>query len=86
MKLYHLWTCPYCFRVRRKLKQLGVEYEGIWVGFHPRRWAEVEQLTGKAMVPVLVDGDKVINESAVICNYLENNYPIDSRGRGSKER
>ncbi|RJP75271.1 MAG: glutaredoxin [Candidatus Abyssobacteria bacterium SURF_17] len=74
MKLYHLWMCPYCHRVRKKLRQLGIKHERVWVGFHPDRWAEVEQLTGKAMVPVLVDGEKVINESAVICDYLEENY------------
>ena len=74
MKLYHLWFCPYCFLVRRKLRRLGVEYESVWVGFHPKRWAEVERLTGKQMVPVLVDGERAINESAVICEYLEENY------------
>ena len=74
MKLYHLWMCPYCARVRRKLKHLGIKYDRVWVGFHPQRWPEVEHLTGKAMVPVLVDGDKVINESAVICDYLDKNY------------
>ncbi|UCD57510.1 MAG: glutathione S-transferase N-terminal domain-containing protein [Candidatus Hydrogenedentota bacterium] len=74
MKLYHLWMCPYCFRVRRTLKQLDIKCEKLWVGFHPGRWAEVERLTGKAMVPVLVDGDDVINESAVICDYLERKF------------
>ena len=74
MKLYNLWLCPYCHKVRKKLRQLGVEYEKVWVGFHPRRWEEVEQLTGKTMVPVLVDGDKALNESEVICEYLAENY------------
>ena len=74
MKLYNMWLCPYCRKVRRKLAQLGVEYDKIWVSFHPGRWREVEELTGKAMVPVLVDGDKVINESEVICEYLEEKY------------
>ena len=74
MKLYNLWLCPYCHKVRRKLRRLGVRHEKVWVGFHPSRWEEVEKLTGKAMVPVLVDGDKVINESDVICEYLEENY------------
>jgi glutathione S-transferase len=74
MKLYHMWLCPYCHRVRKKLKQLGVSYEQVWVGFHPHRWAEVEKLTGKAMVPVLVDGDKVVTESMVICDYLDEKY------------
>jgi len=78
MKLYHLWLCPYCHRVRRKLKLLGVGYERVWVGFHPARWAEVERLTGKQMVPVLVDGERAINESEVICEYLEKNYGRDS--------
>lgn len=74
MKLYNLWLCPYCHKVRKKLRRLGVRHEKVWVGFHPSRWEEVEKLTGKAMVPVLVDGDKVINESDVICEYLEKNY------------
>jgi len=74
MKLYHLWLCPYCHRVRRKLRQFGVPYQRVWVGFHPKRWAEVERLTGKQMVPVLVDDGRAINESDVICEYLEKNY------------
>ena len=74
MKLYNMWLCPYCRRVRKKLGRLGVEHEKVWVGFHPSRWQEVEKLTGKAMVPVIVDGDKVINESEVICKYLEESY------------
>lgn len=74
MKLYNLWMCPYCHRVRKKLRQLGIKHEKVSVGFHPSRWAEVERLTGKAMVPVLVDGEKIMNESAVICDYLEDNY------------
>jgi len=74
LKLYNMWLCPYCRKVRKKLRQLGIEHEKVWVGFHPGRLEEVEKLTGKAMVPVLVDGDKVINESDVICEYLENNY------------
>ncbi|MBI4832952.1 MAG: glutathione S-transferase N-terminal domain-containing protein [Candidatus Lindowbacteria bacterium] len=81
MKLYHLWGCPYCHRVRRKLRQLGLKHERVWVGFQPKRWSEVERLTGKAMVPVLVDGDKIINESEVICDYLENNYGDDVKDR-----
>jgi glutathione S-transferase len=69
-----MWLCPYCHRVRKKLRQLDVKHKKIWVSFHPDRWVEVEKLTGKAMVPVLIDGDRVINESAVICDYLEENY------------
>ena len=80
MKLFHLWLCPYCHRVRKKLRQLKIKHKRVWVGFHSGRWAEVEKLTGKAMVPVLVDGDKVITESAVICEYLETNYGKDSTG------
>jgi len=71
MKLYHLWLCPYCHKVRKKLRQLNIRHEKVWVGFHSARWAEVQRLTGKTMVPVLVDGETVITESAVICDYLE---------------
>ena len=81
MKLYHLWLCPYCHRVRKRLRQLGVAYDAVWVGFHPKRWAEVEKLTGEQMVPVLVDGGQAINESKVICEYLERNYGGASGGQ-----
>ena len=74
MKLYNMWLCPYCRKVRKKLRRLGVEYETVWVGFHPSRLAEVKRLTGKAMVPALVDGDTILNESEVICQYLEERY------------
>jgi glutathione S-transferase len=74
MKLYNMWLCPYCRKVRKKLRRLGVEYQTVWVGFQPSKWAEVERLTGKTMVPVLVDGDTAINESEVICEYLEEKY------------
>ena len=74
MKLYNMWLCPYCRKVRKELRRLGVEHETVWVSFHPSRWREVEQLSGKSMVPLLVDGEKVINESEDICEYLRNNY------------
>ena len=84
MRLYNMWLCPYCRRVRKKLRRLGVDYDTVWVGFHPGRWTEVERLTGKAMVPVLVDGERVINESDVICEYLETTYGATAHdGNGS---
>ena len=71
MKLYQFEACPYCQRVRIALEAKGIEYEKVEVphgsGMRERRLFE---LSGQYMVPVLVDGDKVISDSAAIIAYL----------------
>ncbi|MDY6764541.1 MAG: glutaredoxin, partial [Halobacteria archaeon] len=52
IKLYQTPGCFYCAKVRKKLEELGLEYESIQVS--PTR-EEVRKISGQTQVPVLVD-------------------------------
>lgn len=71
--LYERTDCPFCWKVRLALAELDIEYliESTRLGEkHPA----VAELSPTATVPVLVDGDTVIWESAVILEYLDSCY------------
>lgn len=74
MKLYNADWCWYCRRVRKKLDELGLEYEIVEVPvFHSQR-REVIAVSGQPEVPVLVDGSTVLADDDVIIPYLEERY------------
>lgn len=76
MKLYEFGPTR-SIRVRWTLQELGVDFEAISVdvtaGGH--RKAEFLELNPAGKLPVLVDGDLVLNESAAIALYLAEKYP-----------
>lgn len=75
MKLYG--TPPTrTLRVIWMLNELGLEYEQVPVD-HARRHLQPDflALNPAAKVPVLVDGDQIITESAAIQLYLAEKYP-----------
>ena len=82
--LYNLIGCPLCVRVKRHMDRLGLEYQQIQVlPFHGMRKA-VKRLSGQTGVPVLLDGDRVIVDSQIICDYLSTNYGrAESRARAA---
>lgn len=64
---------PYCWRIKMALAHKGLEVETI-----PWRFTDKDAIApaGKqGRVPVLVDGERWINESGVIADYLEDKYP-----------
>ncbi|MEN0075008.1 MAG: glutathione S-transferase family protein [Paracraurococcus sp.] len=63
---------PYCWRIRLALAHKGLPVETI-----PWRFTETERLafSGQGLVPVLVDGERVVHESWAIAEYLEAAYP-----------
>ena len=72
--LYNLEPCPYCRIVRQKLKALNLEYTTIEVpGRHANR-QEVFNVSGQYLVPVLVDGDTILDDEDFILDYLEKRY------------
>lgn len=74
MKLYNLESCPYCVMVRDKLEALGLAYEKIEVpSYRPNR-KEVFEVSGQYLVPVLVDGDVVLDDEDEIVAHLEKKY------------
>lgn len=65
---------PYVRKVRVVLAEKGLDYELESVNpfSPPDGWREVSPL-GK--IPALRDGKRVINDSSVICSYLERRFP-----------
>ena len=64
------FLCP-CGAVARHLKRLGLEYRTERVGRRRSCRPEIVELTQLPYVPVLVDGDEVVNDSRRILQYLD---------------
>ena len=64
------FLCP-CGAVARKLKQLDLPYRTERVSQRRRNRPEILELTSQNRVPVLVDGEEVINDSRRIRQYLD---------------
>jgi glutathione S-transferase len=62
--------CP-CGAVARKLNKLGLTYRTERVPYRRANRPEIVELTGMRYVPVLVDGDEVVNDSHRIREYLD---------------
>lgn len=77
IKLYDSPTSPFCRRVRIALAEKGLEYEKIPVdlGKKENKTPEYLKLNPYGKVPVLVDGDLVLYESAIVNEYIEEKYP-----------
>lgn len=71
MKLYALTGCPYCEMVEERLEQYGVEYERIEVPRDHSDRHEVIEVSGQPTVPVLVDGDVMLDDEEKILPYLD---------------
>ena len=72
IKLHNLDGCPFCLRVQKKLEELGLKYKII--DAEADDFATVLKIAPQDMVPVIEDGDKVIQDSAKIIAYLEETY------------
>lgn len=67
------FLCP-CGAAARRLKKLGLDYRTERVRRRRALRPEIVELTGIPHVPVLVDGDEVVNDSRRILEYLEWKY------------
>ncbi len=74
MKLYDLDSCPYCKMVRNKLDELKLDYEKVSVPRDRPARQEVFDVSGQWTVPVLVDGDVMLDDEEKILPYLEEKY------------
>ncbi|SNS90655.1 glutathione S-transferase family protein [Pseudomonas segetis] len=63
---------PYCWRVRLALAHKGLPFTGS-----PLRFTDKEPLacSGQNLVPVIRDGETVVNDSVAIFEYLDATYP-----------
>jgi glutathione S-transferase len=74
--------CP-CGAVARKLNRLGLDYRTERVPYKRANRPEIVELTGMRYVPVLVDGDEVVNDSRRIRQYLDWRYGEDAQQTGT---
>jgi glutathione S-transferase len=74
LRLHHFALCPFSRKVRIALreKELDAELE-VTEPWHCGD--ELSALNPAGEVPILLDGDRVIADSAVICEYLEETRP-----------
>src|SRR5204862_5756958 len=77
LTLYHNDMSLCAQKVRLGLAEKGLAWEShhlvLRAGEHQQPW--YRKLNRRAVVPTLVDGDKVVPESNVILEYLEEAYP-----------
>jgi glutathione S-transferase len=67
------FLCP-CGGVARRLGKLGLDHRTERVSQRRSARPEIEELTRQRRVPVLVDGDEVIQDSKRILQYLDWRY------------
>ena len=77
MKLYSTYYCPYALRTRVVLAEKKIEHEHIEIDLKNKP-ADFGTISPYGKVPVLVDGDARIYESAIINEYLDEKYPEPS--------
>ncbi|WP_370277998.1 glutathione S-transferase family protein [Pontibacterium sp.] len=70
LRLYDKPECPFCWKIRLALFELGLDVERIDSADLATR-AQWQALTPRKTVPVLVQDDLVIYESNVILEYLQ---------------
>jgi len=78
MKLYNIDGCGYCAMVREVLTNLQIKYEKIDVPWPHHLRKEVHEVSGQTTVPVLVDGDVVLDDEYDIIDHLKKTYSIHS--------
>ncbi len=74
MVLYQAEWCPYCARVRKKLTDLLLDYKTVNVPHSHAERDEVKAVSNQTSIPVLVDGDVVLDDDDDIIPYLEKTY------------
>ncbi len=74
MKLYQFESCPYCQMVRSLMSELELTYININVPRDRSQRHEVMRVSGQPTVPVLVDGDVVLDDEEKILPYLREKY------------
>lgn len=72
--LYQAEWCPYCARVRAKLTELQLDYKNVNVSRSHAEREEVRTVSSQTGIPVMIDGDTVLDDDDDIIPYLEKTY------------
>jgi glutathione S-transferase len=73
LRLYRFRFSTNVERVALALAHKEIEVESVWVD--PADRSEVVRVSGQELVPVLVDGDRVIADSTAILEHLDERFP-----------
>jgi glutaredoxin len=57
--IYAKAGCPYCEAAKRDMSRRNIRFEEIDLAERPEAKEKVVKLSGKRLVPVIVDGDKI---------------------------
>lgn len=81
LTLYYLSGSPYAWRVWLSLEHKGIEYDLKPISFDGGDFDKPEfvALNPRRRVPVIVDGDFVLYESAAIVEYISDKWPGEPR-------
>src|ERR1700733_48299 len=74
MVLYQAEWCPYCARVRKKMTDLLLDYKVVNVPHSHAERDVVKAVSGQTSIPVLVDGEVVLDDDDDIIPYLDKRY------------
>lgn len=74
IRLYSTYYCPYALRTRMVFEEKRLAYERIEIDLKNKP-ADFHKVSPYGKVPVLVDGETRVYESAVINEYLNEKYP-----------
>ena len=89
IRLYSTYYCPYALRTRMVLEEKRLPYERSEIDLKNKP-ADFHKVSPYGKVPVLVEGETRVYESAIINEYLDEKYPDpplmpptpEGRGRG----
>ena len=73
LRLYRFPFSTNVERVALALAHKGVEVESVWID--PADRSEVVRISGQELVPVLVDGGRIVADSTAILEHLEERFP-----------
>ena len=78
--LYHHGSSVCAAKVRFAMAEKGLDWDGVYIDILKGEQFEPDymKLNSKAVVPTLKDGDKIITDSTVICEYLDHIAPETS--------
>ena len=80
LTLYHAHHSTCSQKVRIVLHEKGLDFDTVALNLATKDQLDPEhlKLNPNGVVPTLVDGDDIIIESSVICEYLDERYPEPS--------
>ena len=74
IKLYSAHRCPFALRTRLALQEKGLDHEHVEIDLRNKP-AEFARISRYGKVPALFDGERHLYESAIINEYLDEQYP-----------